>query len=178
MYRIVVLLVLSVYMLHGASFSCKKAFTDIEKTVCRDKKLSNLDEELADIYLYLWDIDKANNAIDFALNINTESATWNYLKWFVILSEWKDLELAIKYLEKSNSLMPNNPEVLRNLWWAYTSNKQITKGIFILKRALNIHPNDFLITEDLAMALISNWDLKEWNELLKKIWKGPKEVKI
>gem|GEM_PF-1170306 len=28
------------------------------------------------------------------------------------------------------------------------------KGIFILKRALNISPNDKLITEDLAMALI------------------------
>lgn len=155
-----------------------KAIDLIQNTLVKNQDDYRLYEELADIYLYSWDIDKANNAIDFALNINPESATWNYLKWFVILSEWDDIKTAIKCLEKSNSLMPNNPEVLRNLGWAYTSNKQIIKWIFILKRALNIHPNDFLITEDLAMALISNWDLKEWNELLKKIWKPTKEVKI
>jgi len=46
-----------------------------------------------------------------------------------------------------------------------------TKWISILKRALNINPNDELITEDLAMALIWNWKISEWNNLLQKIWK-------
>lgn len=156
----------------------KKAVSIIHEALINHQDDYRLYEELADIYLYSWDIEKANKAIDFALNINPESATWNYLKWFVILSEWDDLKTAIKCLEKSNSLMPNNPEVLRNLGWAYTSDNKTSKWIFILKRALNIQPNDFLITEDLAMALISNWELKEWNDLLKKIWKPTKEVKI
>ena len=41
----------------------------------------------------------------------------------------------------------------------------------ILKRALALSPNDELITEDLAMALIWAWEITEWNNLLKKIWK-------
>jgi tetratricopeptide (TPR) repeat protein len=104
------------------------------------------------------------------MNINPESATGNYLKWFILLSNNKIIE-AIEFLEKSNHLMPNNAEVLRNLGWAYSMTWETEKGIFILKRALNISPNDKLITEDLAMALIWMWKVKEWNILLEKIGK-------
>ncbi len=127
-------------------------------------------EEIADIYLYEWQIPKAKKAVDFALKINWESATWNYLKWFILLSNNKIIE-AIKFLEKSNLLMPNNAEVLRNLWWAYSMVWEAEKWIFILKRALNISPDDKLITEDLAIALIWSWKIKEWNALLEKIGK-------
>ncbi len=127
-------------------------------------------EEIADIYLYEWKIIKAKKAIDFALNINPESATWNYLKWFILLSNNKIVE-SIEYLEKSNNFMPNNAEVLRNLGWAYSMTWEADKWIFILKRALNISPNDKLITEDLAMALIWIGKVKEWNILLEKIGK-------
>lgn len=56
---------------------------------------------------------------------------------------------AITYLERSNILSPNNPEVLRNLGWAYTMVGDIKKGIILLERALNISPEDELIMEDL-----------------------------
>ena len=46
------------------------------------------------------------------------------------------------------------------------------KWILILKRALNISPDDEFITEDLAMALIWIWEVSEWNKLLKQIWKN------
>jgi len=133
-------------------------------------------EEIADIYLYQWKHSKALKAVNFALKINKDSATWNYLKWFILLSKNKTKE-AIKYLELSNSLMPNNSEVLRNLWWAYSMTWEWNKWIYILKRALNISPNDELIIEDLAMALIWAWKLKEWNNLLEKIWKSKITVK-
>jgi hypothetical protein len=45
------------------------------------------------------------------------------------------------------------------------------RWISILNRALILSPNDDLITEDLAMALIWAWKINEWNWLLKKIWK-------
>lgn len=128
-------------------------------------------EEIADIYLYLWKNTKALKAIDFALNINKDSATWNYLKWFLLLTSNKVVE-AVELLEKSNSIMPNNSEVLRNLWWWYSVIWNYEKWIFILKRALNLAPNDRLITEDLAMALIWSGKIKEWNILLEKIWKN------
>jgi Tfp pilus assembly protein PilF len=127
-------------------------------------------EELADIYIYKWELNKALKSIDFALELYSESATWNYLKWFILLSKDKIVE-AIWFLEKSNSIMWNNSEVLRNLGWAYTMVWETGKWISILKRALVIAPNDELITEDLAMALIWAWDINEGNSLLKKIWK-------
>lgn len=127
-------------------------------------------EELADIYLYQWELEKWLKSVNFALSLNEQSATWNYLKWFILLSQDKVRE-AIKYLELSNKILANNSEVLRNLWWAYSMIWNSERWISILKRALVIAPNDDLITEDLAMALIWIWEISEWNGLLKKIWK-------
>ncbi|RKW20539.1 hypothetical protein D8B46_09445, partial [Candidatus Gracilibacteria bacterium] len=127
-------------------------------------------EELADIYLYKGELDKALKSINFALDLNKESATGNYLKGFILLSKDK-VEESIKYLEKSNSIMGNNAEVLRNLGWAYTMAGNTDKGITILRRALIISPNDELIVEDLAMALIGIGEISEGNGLLKKIGK-------
>lgn len=147
-----------------------KAIKILEENIVKYNTDYRLYEELADIHLYNWDLSKWLKAINFALGLNDESSTWNYLKWFILLSQDKVRE-AIFYLEKSNSLFPNNAEVLRNLWWAYTMIWDADRGITILKRALIIAPDDTLITEDLAMALIWVWDISEWNTLLKKIWK-------
>lgn len=127
-------------------------------------------EELADIYLYRNNMERALNAVNFALELHDESATGNYLKGFILLSKDRPKE-AIRYLEKSNMLIGNNSEVLRNLGWAYTLTWDSSRGITILKRALYLSPEDELITEDLAMALIWAWALTEWNNLLKKIGK-------
>lgn len=127
-------------------------------------------EELSDVYLYQGKLEKWMKAINFALQLNKESATWNYLKGFLLLSKDK-IQESITYLEKSNKLIANNSEVLRNLWWAYSMTWHSHKGIAILKRAQNLNPNDDLIAEDLAMALIWIWKISEWNILLQKIGK-------
>ncbi len=142
----------------------------LETSLTRYNSDYRLYEELADIYLYKGELDKWLKSVDFSLSLNQKSATWNYLKWFILLSQDKVPE-AINYLEASNKLLSNNSEVLRNLWWAYTMIGNSARWIAILKRALSISPNDELITEDLAMALIWIWEISEWNELLKKIWK-------
>ncbi len=144
---------------------------DATMKYCEDYRIY---EEIADIYLYEWKLVQAAKAVNFALSLNKDSATWNYLKGFILLSNEKSSE-AIKYLEKSNNLMWNNAEVLRNLWWAYAMVWEQEKGISILKRALNISPWDELITEDLAMALIWSGNVKDWNTLLLKIWKNFKK---
>lgn len=148
-----------------------KAIEIIEKNLIKYNWDYRLYEELADIYLYKWELAKALKSVNFALELNEWSATWSYLKWFILLSKDKIKE-AIKYLENSNKLIWNNAEVLRNLWWAYTMIWETDKGISILKRALIIAPNDELITEDLAMALIWSWKISEWNSLLKQIGKN------
>lgn len=147
-----------------------KAISLIENWLISYSSDYRLYEELADIYLYRWELEKSIKAVNFALELNPNSATWSYLKWFILLSKDKVKE-ALEYLEKSNSLIWNNSEVLRNLGWAYTMVGQTEKWIAILKRALIIAPNDELITEDLAMALIGIWEISEWNWLLKQIWK-------
>ncbi len=148
----------------------KEAIDLVEKAIMKYSFDYRLYEELADIYLYKWDLKKAEKAIDFALELNSKSATWNYLKWFILLSNDK-INQALWYLEKSNKIVGNNPEVLRNLWWWYVMKWETEKWIHILKRALIISPEDELITEDLAMALIWIWQISEGNWLLKKIWK-------
>ncbi len=149
----------------------KDAITLLEQSLYKYVDDYRLYEELADIYLYEWTLNKSTKSINFALSLNNESPTGNYLKGFILLSNNKIKE-AIKYLEKSNKIMWNNSEVLRNLWWAYTLVWDINKWISILKRALNISPWDKLITEDLAMALIWSWEIQKWNVLLKRIWKN------
>lgn len=147
-----------------------EAIKIIENSIVIYNSDYRLYEELADIYLYKWELNKWIKSVDFALKLNKESATWNYLKGFILLSQDKINE-AIKYLEASNNILWNNSEVLRNLWWAYTMVWDSLRGITILKRALTLSPNDELITEDLAMALIWIWEISQGNELLKQIWK-------
>jgi len=48
--KIVLFLSLFSFLVYGASFDCKKATTSVEKTICKDTKLSQLDEELAKVY--------------------------------------------------------------------------------------------------------------------------------
>lgn len=147
-----------------------EAIKIIEESLVKYNSDYRLYEELSDIYLFKWNITKAYKSIKYALSLNEESATGNYLIWFILLSKNKIPE-SIYHLEKSNKLIWNNAEVLRNLWWAYTLSWEMEKWIIILKRALLISPEDKLIKEDLAMALIWKWDIKEWNTILKKIWK-------
>lgn len=153
-----------------ASAAFEKAIALLEQSIAKYHSDYRLYEELADIYLYQGKLKKAVTAIDFALEINKGSATGNYLKGFISLSN-DNIPAAITYLEASNKLMANNAEVLRNLGWAYTLTGEHNKGILILKRALNISPEDELIVEDLAMALIGSGEIQSGNTLLEKIGK-------
>lgn len=161
-------------IIHIESLKVEQKFNEaikiLENSLIKYNWDYRLYEELADIYLYKWELDKWLKSVNFSLSLNKKSSTWNYLKWFILLSQDNIWE-AIKYLEISNKNLANNSEVLRNLWWAYTMIWNSERWISILKRALVISPNDNLITEDLAMALIWVWEINEWNLLLKQIWK-------
>lgn len=147
-----------------------EAIQILEAQIGKNADDYRLYEELSDIYLYTGNISKSMKAVNFALGLNPESATGNYLKGFLLLSQDKIHE-AMRYLEVSNTIIGNNAEVLRNLGWGYTMLGQSERWIAILKRALNISPEDELISEDLAMALIGAGEVLEGNILLKKIGK-------
>lgn len=128
-------------------------------------------EELADIYLYQGDLTAAEASMKIAQDLNTDSATGMYLMGYIAVSRG-EFERGIELLGRANNNFPNNPEILRNLGWAYTVTGKGDKGIFLLKRALNLAPNDVLIMEDLGVALLSDGrDLDEGEELLRKAGK-------
>ena len=130
-------------------------------------------EELADIYLYEGDLDKAENAMRFAQNLNPESSTWLYLSWYINISKGS-FKLGVELLLKANESFPNNPEILRNLGWGYNMILEVKKGITLLKRALNLAPDDSLIMEDLGVALMWDGQLDMWEFYLKKAWREDK----
>ena len=57
-----------------------KAIDLLQNALSKNSDDYRIYEEIADIYLYEGKMAKAKKAIDFALNINSESATGNYLK--------------------------------------------------------------------------------------------------
>ena len=127
-------------------------------------------EEVADIYLYKNEPDKALDAARYAHKLFPESATGLYLLGYIAVTKGDWLE-GVRLLEKSNALQSNNPEVLRNLGWAYVQVAEHKKGILILKRALNLSPEDDLIMEDLGMALLTDGDYYGGAMWLKKAGK-------
>ncbi|MDQ7009133.1 MAG: hypothetical protein Q9M94_02480 [Candidatus Gracilibacteria bacterium] len=148
-----------------------KAISILENNIMEYNDDYRFFEELGDIYLAEGIVDKAEKAVDFALKLNPESATGNYLKGFLYING-EEPEKAIPFLEKSNKLMTNNSEVLRNLGYAYAISGQYEKGIYILKRAQFINPEDYLIKEDLAMALIGSGEVLEGNAILRQVRKN------
>lgn len=142
----------------------------LEEAIARYGNRYELYEEIADVYIYEWAYKKAQLALDYAETLESNSSTGHYLRGYMALIQ-NDFSRAIIFLERSNIIASNNPEVLRNLWWAYTMAWDMRKGIVLLKRALNIAPDDELIMEDLGVALLTQWNIQEARNYLMKIGK-------
>lgn len=140
----------------------------LEWAIARYTDRYELYEELADVYIYEGAYDKAALALDYAETLEKNSSTGLYLRGYMALIN-NDFSTAISFLERSNITSPNNPEVLRNLGWAYTMMGDIKKGIILLQRALNIAPEDELIMEDLWVALLTQWNIQEARKYLVQI---------
>ena len=68
----------------------------------------------------------AYNYVQLAQKIHAESMTGKYLLGavYVALGEF---DSAIKLLSEANTLVPNNPEILRHLGWAYACQGEYPK---------------------------------------------------
>jgi len=153
---------------HKSQHEFEKARTIVEQAIIKYPSDFRLYEELADILLYAGDIKSAKKAIDYAQDLEPESATGLYLMGYIATLD-DDFNTAVEHLERSNTKSPNNAEVLRNLGWSYTMMGQVRKGIVLLERALSLNPDDQLIMEDLGMALLNEGNTIEARTLLKKI---------
>jgi hypothetical protein len=70
MKKLLLLLTLTITLLLSASFDCKKAKTDIEKLICSDEELSQLDDELNEAY------KKALAGINDKETLKKQQITW------------------------------------------------------------------------------------------------------
>ncbi len=111
-------------------------------------------EELADIYLYQGNIEKAEEVIGYARELHPESGTGIFLEGYIAVEKW-DFDGAIKILSKANLQFPNNPEILRNLGWSYVMKGSVDKGIILLRRALALDPDHPITIQNLSNALLS-----------------------
>lgn len=111
-------------------------------------------EELADIYLYQWNIEKAEEVIGYARELHPESGTGIFLEGYIAVEKW-DFDQAIEILSKANAQFPNNPEILRNLGWSYVMQWSVDKWIIILRRALTLDPQHPITIQNLSTALLS-----------------------
>ena len=88
----------------------------IEQCLKRYQDDYRLYEELADVYLYEGDVDKAQRAVEYAQTLSPESATGLYLQGYIYLVN-NQYSKGVALLSRANMLTPNNPEILRNLGW-------------------------------------------------------------
>lgn len=142
----------------------------LEWAIAKYNDRYELYEELADVYIYEWAYAKAEKALKYAETIESGSSTGLYLRGYIALIK-NDFTTAIKNLEESNLKTPNNPEVLRNLGWAYTMIGDVKKGVILLERALTIAPDDLLIMEDLGVALLTQGKIQEARAYLVQVGK-------
>lgn len=108
-------------------------------------------EELADIYLFQENIEKAEEVISYARELHPESWTGIYLEGYILMQKW-DFESAIKTLEQANKLFPNNAEILQNIGWANVMIGNMQKWIALLQRAHHIDPSNESIVQNLFTA--------------------------
>ncbi len=152
------------------------------REIAQDALIKNVDdyriyEELSDIYLYENDLHSAEEMIGIAQELHPESATGMYLNGYIAVAKW-DFTHGVEYLTKANVLFPNNPEILRNLWWAHVMLGQSFKGITMLRRALSLAPDDELIKEDLWVALMSDGNTKEGEKYLEEAGRQDRIMEI
>lgn len=112
-------------------------------------------EELADIYLFEGNLEKAEEVIEYARTLHPESSTGIYLEWYIAVARG-DFDHAIEVLTRANEVLQNNAEVIRNLGWAYVMKGNINRGLVLLRRAHLLAPHEATIINDLGVALMAS----------------------
>jgi Flp pilus assembly protein TadD len=125
-------------------------------------------EELADIYLFEENLDKAEEVIGYARALHPDSGTGAYLEGYIATARG-DFDRAIEILSTANKKFPNNAEIIRNLGWSYVMRGDVARGVSLLRRAYTLAPDDHLIVNDLGVALMASGAEDEARSLFEKI---------
>ena len=124
-------------------------------------------EELADIYLFEGNLDKAGEVLAVARELHPASGTGMYLDGYIATAKW-EFDRAVEILTVANRDLPNNAEILRNLGWAHVMRADVAKWLSLLRRAHTLAPEEPMIINDLTVALLATW----WEEEARTILAG------
>lgn len=124
-------------------------------------------EELADIYIFEENLDKAEEVISYARALHPDSGTGAYLEGYIAAARG-DFDRAITILTIANTKFPNNAEIIRNLGWSYVMRGDIARGLGLLRRAYALAPTDMMIINDLWVALMASDGEEEARLLFQK----------
>lgn len=124
-------------------------------------------EELADIYIFEENLDKAEEVIGYARALHPDSGTGAYLEGYIAAARG-DFDRAITILTVANTKFPNNAEIIRNLGWSYVMRGEIARGLGLLRRAYALAPTDMMIVNDLGVALMASGEEEEARLLFEK----------
>jgi Flp pilus assembly protein TadD len=129
------------------------ALAILEELLLEDPENVSALEEIADNELSLGEYERAEAAAQQAIKLDECSYTGFYIVGF-LRSRTEQWPEAITHLRRSNSLKPNNAEILRCLGWALFNGGQRAQGIVTLERALNLDIESSLTLCDLGVAYL------------------------
>jgi len=151
----------------------KEAIKLCEGVLCSNLACEEAYEEIGDCYLFMRDYEKAERALEKALELDTHSPNAHYLMGFLLqkMGKW---DKAVEHCMIANSLQPNHPEILRclgyNMFYRdFVDGVAVSvghEGIILLYRAGVLAPDDTDILADLGMCLAS---VGKWDESLEQL---------
>lgn len=128
----------------------EKAIEILEELVLKCPEWSDVYRELGDTFITLKRNEAAEKALDYAMKLNSKDCITNYLLGF-LYSRTDRWEESVKLLTIADSSMPNTQEIIRCLGWSHYHNGQHSKGLQMVQRAVDMHPNDIMALLDLGM---------------------------
>ncbi|MCB9809750.1 tetratricopeptide repeat protein [Candidatus Peribacteria bacterium] len=125
-------------------------------------------EELADVYLHLRELDKAEKAITRALQLDPRSANAHYLRGFLysLESNW---EASVTELEQADKATPNHPEILRCLGWSLYNAQRRAQGISVLERSVEMFPENIDAASDLGVCYMNSGEFTKAEEVFERV---------
>ncbi len=156
----------------------EKSIQEAQRLLFSDPDCVGALEELADNYVSLERYEEAIKACNRAMKLTSKSYTAHYILGF-IFSQRQQWAPAVEHLRKSNTMHPNNAEVLRCLGWANFNGGKRTRGLMTLERALNLDPENSLTLCDLGICYMQVKKFDRSIQLLKHAMElDPKNPRI
>ena len=136
-----------------------------------------LESDPTGLYYYAYFADRAGyyqtaeNLLRKLVKISPSPDNFNYLAYF-LAQRGKDLEEALKYVDKALEEEPENPAFIDTKGWIFFKMGKYEKSCKLLKKALSLKPDDPVINEHVGECLFFKGNLVESVKYLQKALEG------